>query len=45
MTIRTRQAEILGNVVGKSKLENLVMTGKFDGKKGQDDQAIATSLA
>jgi len=33
-TIRTRQAEFLGHVIRKSQLENLVITGKFDGKKG-----------
>jgi len=33
-TIRTRQAEFLGHLIKKSKLvENLVMTGRFDGKK------------
>ena len=33
-TIRTSQAEFFGNVIRKSQLENLVITGKFDGKKG-----------
>jgi len=32
-TIRTRQTEFWGHVVRKLKLENLVMTGKVDGKK------------
>jgi len=34
MTIRTRQAELLVHVIRKSQLENLVITGTFDGKKG-----------
>ena len=46
-TIRRRQAEFLEHVMIKSKLENLVMTGKFDGKKGamQVDREQAISLA
>ena len=46
-TVRRRQAEFLGHVMIKSKLENLVMTGKFDGKKGamQVDREQAISLA
>jgi len=41
--IRKRQAEFLGHVIRKSKLQNLIMTGKFD--KSQKDQESATSLA
>ena len=45
-TIRTRQAEILGDVIRKSHLENLVMTGKFDGNKvpGRPRTSYLTSL-
>jgi len=35
MTIRTRQAAFFGHVIRKSQLENLVITGKFDGKKAR----------
>ena len=33
-TTRTRKAEFWGHVTRRSKLENLAVTGKFDGKKG-----------
>jgi len=34
VTTRARQAEFLGHVVRKSQLENLLIAGKFKGKKG-----------
>jgi len=37
MTVRIRQAEILGHVIRKSHPELLVKTDKFESKKGQED--------
>ncbi|GFO34334.1 hypothetical protein PoB_006083900 [Plakobranchus ocellatus] len=34
-TIRKRQATFLGHVMRRGKLEHLVTTGKFEGKKKQ----------
>jgi len=37
-TIRTKQDEFLVHVIRMSQLENLVITGKIDGKKGPGRQ-------
>ena len=35
-TIRKRQVEFLGRVVRTSKLKNLEVTGKIEGKEGEE---------
>ncbi|GFO38832.1 hypothetical protein PoB_006533700 [Plakobranchus ocellatus] len=37
-TIRIRQATFLGHVIRRGKLEHLVTTGKFEGKRGRGRQ-------
>ncbi|GFO42878.1 hypothetical protein PoB_006938300 [Plakobranchus ocellatus] len=37
-TIRKRQATFLGHVMRRGKLEHLVTTGKFEGKRGRGRQ-------
>ncbi|GFO35175.1 UDP-glucuronosyltransferase 2a1-like [Plakobranchus ocellatus] len=37
-TIRKRQASFLGHVMRRGKLEHLVTTGKFEGKRGRGRQ-------
>ncbi|GFO47311.1 eukaryotic translation initiation factor 3 subunit f [Plakobranchus ocellatus] len=37
-TIRKRQATFLGHVMRRGKLEHLVTTGKFEGKRGRGKQ-------
>ncbi|GFO22197.1 endonuclease-reverse transcriptase [Plakobranchus ocellatus] len=46
-TIRKRQATILGRVMRRGKLEHLVTTGKFEGKRsrGRQREKIMDGLA
>ncbi|GFO31044.1 hypothetical protein PoB_005754900 [Plakobranchus ocellatus] len=46
-TIRKRQATFLGHVMRRGKLEHLVTTGKFEGKrsKGRQREKIMAGLA
>ncbi|GFO48849.1 hypothetical protein PoB_007535400 [Plakobranchus ocellatus] len=46
-TIRKRQATFLGHVMGREKLDHLVTTGKFEGKRnrGRQREKIMDGLA
>ena len=36
--IRKRRAKFIGHVIRRNQLEHLVTTGKFDGKRAEEDQ-------
>ncbi|GFO27491.1 endonuclease-reverse transcriptase [Plakobranchus ocellatus] len=43
--IRKRQATFLGHLMRREKLEHLVRTGKFEGKRGRQREKIMDGLA